>query len=254
MRCPAGPRWWPGATGRCPRWWTTAGPASSSPRWRRWAPPSTGPATSTRGRCGPGSRSGSRTRPWWPGTSASTSASCTASRAGPDSPGAGARPAPGWADRPSAALGLALAGGPLGGGGPGLGGGAGGLGAGRRGLGPGRGAWRGGHARGGGPAGRGPARARGRRSGRCGGRGRCGRGGGRAAGGPAGARLGAAGGRDLVPGLGALVGGRVGDVLHPRPEVARDAVDDPLHLWLVEQLADAGGDLVVALAARLGAE
>src|SRR4029453_17036067 len=65
---------------------------------------------------------------------------------------------------------------------------------------------------------------------------------------------GAAGGRDLVPGLGDLVGGPVGHLLHPRPEGARDAVDDPFHLWLVEQLADAGGDLVVALAARLGAE
>src|SRR4029453_16610885 len=72
--------------------------------------------------------------------------------------------------------------------------------------------------------------------------------------GPAGARPRAAAGRDLVTGLGDLVGGLVGHLLHARPEVARDAVDAPLPLRLLEELADAGGDLVVALAAGLGAE
>src|SRR4029453_15887604 len=72
--------------------------------------------------------------------------------------------------------------------------------------------------------------------------------------GPAGPRPRAAAGRDLVPGLGDLVGGLVGHLLHARPEVARDAIDDPLHLRLLEQLADAGGDLLVALAPGPGAE
>ena len=57
-----------------------------------------------------------------------------------------------------------------------------------------------------------------------------------------------------VPGLLDLVGGLVGDLLHAGAEVARDAVDDLLHLRVVEQLAGAGGDLLVALPARLGAE
>src|SRR5215211_7491846 len=138
----------------------------------------------------------------------------------------------------SAALGLALAGAP-GGGGAGVGGGGGpGLRAGRGRPGPGG---RAGDARGGGRAGRG-ARGGGRR----GGAGR----------GPAGAgRFGArpAGG-DLVPGLLDLVGGLVGDLLDAGSEVARGAVEDLLDLRLVEQLAGAGGDLLVALAARLGAQ
>src|SRR5918994_439884 len=145
----------------------------------------------------------------------------------------------------SAALGLALAGGALGGGGAALGGGIRGLGTGGRGRCAG-----GGHARRGGGGGRGARGGRGRR-------GRRGRGGGRrgrAAGGAAGAGGAGPAGGDLVPGLLDLVGGLVGDLLDAGPEVARDAVHDLLDLWLVEQLAGAGGDLPLALPASLGAE
>src|ERR671910_262551 len=146
----------------------------------------------------------------------------------------------------SAALGLALAGGALGGGGgAALGGGIRGLGTGGRGRCAG-----GGHARRGGGGGRGARGGRGRR-------GRRGRGGGRrgrAAGGAAGAGGAGPAGGDLVPGLLDLVGGLVGDLLDAGPEVARDAVHDLLDLWLVEQLAGAGGDLLVALPTSLGAE
>jgi glycosyltransferase involved in cell wall biosynthesis len=49
--------------GSVPRWWPTARPALSCPRWRRWRPRWTGWVGWTPGSCASGSRSGSRPRP-----------------------------------------------------------------------------------------------------------------------------------------------------------------------------------------------
>ena len=62
----AGHQCWPGATARFRRWSPTARPASSSPRSRRWPPPSIASATWTHESCEPGSRSSSQPTPWWP--------------------------------------------------------------------------------------------------------------------------------------------------------------------------------------------